>query len=149
MPRQNFLSSDFFVSTSEAAAKAALLSIPEHLPNIKLVKENSLIQTMRFLYQHHDKTSDNYMDVSILPLNDQYVRFCLHASYSNGQAFHSDPAISNALFQFEKAVHAAISNDFSLIDATPAAKSKKNQSLFLNTVLSLLSMVFLWKKLTP
>ncbi len=141
MSRKNFLSTDFFVTASEAEAKQALCSIPLHLSHITLLKENLLLQSMRFLYENRDKTIKIYVDVSILPLNDQCVRFRLHTSYTNGHSFHSDPDMSYALHHFEQAVNASLQNDFSSLLSTqsikPAAKkSSYITNFFLSMVLS-------------
>lgn len=131
MPKQNFLSTDFFVAASEEEAKKAVAALPAHLSHIKLLKENNLIQSMRFLYEHPDKSLNNYMDVSILPLNDQYVRFSLHASYTNGQRFHSDANISKALYQFEQSVYASFKKDFTSLQLPQKKKfAEKNGSYF-------------------
>jgi hypothetical protein len=147
MPRQNFLSSDFFARTNEAIAKQALTKIPEHLPNIQFLKENALVQSMRFLYVHPDKQVHNYIDVSLLSLDDQYVRFSLHASYTNGQAFYTDPDISNALHNFEQAVQASLSNDYSYFNQDKKVLPKK-PSYIVNAFLSMIGLLFLWKKMT-
>jgi len=147
MPRQNFLSSDFFVMSSERVAKQALINIPEHVSNIKFLKENQLVNSMRFLYVHPEKEVHNYIDVSVLPLDDQYIRFCLHASYTNGQAFYTDPDISNALQNFEKAVHAALKNDYSYLRQN-TKQASATPSYLVNAFLSMLGLLFLWKKLT-
>ena len=102
---------------------------------------------MRFLYEQPDKQFHNYMDVSILPLDDQYVRLSLHASYTNGQSFYSDPDISNALYYFEQSVYAALKNDFSCL--YPEKKKKfavKKASYFTSSFLSMIGLLFLWKK---
>ena len=127
MPRQSFLSTEFFVSASEEEAKEAVCSLPQHLPQIQLLKENLLAKSMRFLYEHPHKQLHNYVDVSILPLDNLYVCFSVHVSYTNGQAFHSDPDISNALHYFEQAVHAALKNDFSSLEIKQKTKAAKKQ----------------------
>jgi hypothetical protein len=139
MSRQSFLSSDFFVTASEEEAKKALCLLPQHLPHITLLKENTLLHTMRFLYEHPEGPVQYYVDVSILPLNDQCICFSLHCSYTNGHSFHSDPDISNALYNFEQSVHAALKNDFSslLVEKKTKPASKKT-AYFTNTFLSLL-----------
>jgi len=147
MPRQNFLSSDFFVMANERNAKQALMNIPDHVPEIKLLKENKLLNSMRFLYVHPQKELHNYIDVSVLPLDDQYIRFCLHASYTNGQAFYTDPDISNALHNFEKAVNAAIKNDYSYLRQEKKEVPRKS-SYLVNGFFSMIGLLFLWKKLT-
>jgi hypothetical protein len=128
MSRQSFLSTEFFVSASEAEAKKAVCSLPQHLPYIQMLKENTLAKSMRFLYQHPGRLVNYYVDVSILLLDDQYVCFSLHASYTNGQAFHSDPEISDALKHFEQAVHAALKHDFSSMDIKQKTKASKRRS---------------------
>lgn len=147
MPRQNFLASDFFVAANEVCAKQALKNIPEHLSHIKFLKENSLLQSMRFLYVHPEKEVHNYIDVSLLPLDDQYVRISLHASYTNGQAFYTDPDISNALHNFEQAVQASLKNDYSYFNHEKKVIAKK-PSYIVNAFLSMIGLLFLWKKLT-
>ncbi|HVF81435.1 MAG TPA: hypothetical protein VM884_05860 [Flavisolibacter sp.] len=128
MSRQSFLSTEFFVCASEEEAKKAICSLPQHLAYIQLLKENTLAKSMRFLYQHPDKQAQNYVDVSILPLDSQYVCLILHASYTNGEAFHSDPGIGNTLRHFEQAVHAALKNDFSSLEVLQTAKHAKKRS---------------------
>jgi len=128
MPRQNFLSTEFFVTASEEQAKKAVCSLPQNLPYIKLLKENTLAKSMRFLYEHQGKQAQNYVDVSILPLDSQYVCLILHGSFTSGQAFHSDPDISNALRHFEQAVFAAVENDFSSLEIKQKTKEARNWS---------------------
>ncbi|MDB5209125.1 MAG: hypothetical protein JWR72_4200 [Flavisolibacter sp.] len=125
MPRQNFLSTEFFVTASEEEAKKAVCSLPQHLPYIKLLKENILAKSLRFLYEHPGKQAHNYVDVSILSLDNSYVCFSLHGSYTSGQAFHSDPDITNALRHFEQAVHAALKNDFSAVQRLQKPEAAK------------------------
>lgn len=147
MPRQNFLSADFFVMCSETNAKKSLTTIPEHVPSIKFLKENSLLNSMRFLYIHPEKEVHNYIDVSVLPLDDQYVRFSLHASYTNGQAFYTDPDISSALHNFEQAIHAALKNDYSYF-RQEKKETLRNPSYLVNAFFSMIGLLFLWKKMT-
>jgi hypothetical protein len=146
MPRQNFLSSDFFVAVSDAEAKTALHSIPDHLQNIKLLKDNTLTQSMRFLFEHKEKSLHTYMDVSMLRLDDQYIRFSLHASYTNGQSFYTDPEISYTLYSFEQAVYAAIKKDFTALynEQTPPKKRSLNLT---QLAASFVGIFFLWKKM--
>jgi hypothetical protein len=48
MPRQNFLSRESFVEATEFQAKESLLSIPVFVPNIKLIEENTKLQSFKF-----------------------------------------------------------------------------------------------------
>ncbi len=100
---------------------------------------------MRFLYEHEDKSLHNYMDVSMLRLDDQYVRFSLHASYTNGQAFFTDPQISYALYSFEQAVHAAIKKDFSSMHNQQKPLRKRSLNV-MQIAASFIGLLFLWKK---
>ena len=111
MPKQSFLTTDFFIVASESDATNALLSLPHHHSNIHLLKENSLLHSMRFLYEHQEKSVQNYIDVSVLPLNDQYVHFSLHGSYTNGKRIQTDPDIGVALQQFEQALHTLLKSE--------------------------------------
>ena len=139
MSRKNFVSSDFFVNTSEKEAKKALLALPEHLPHISLLKEDTVVQSTRFLFEDGGKSTQYYVDVSMMSLNDQYMRFALHVSYASGQVFSSDNEINMILYQFEQSVHASIKNNFDclhLIDRKKPA-AKKGFSL-VNSLMSLL-----------
>ena len=142
MLRQSFVSSDFFVSTSEKEAKRILLSLPGHLSQLTLLKEDNIVHSTRFLFLHPEKAAQYHVDVTMLQLNDQFVRFNLHGSYASGQSILSIQAeteIRNVLLQFEKMIHAAINNDFSSLYSEPknSANPKKSFSLFQ----SLLSLV--------
>ena len=137
MSRKNFLSSDFFIATSENEAKRILRLLPGHVSELTLLKEDTVIHSTRFLYHNQEKGSQCYVDVTILQLNDQYVRFSLHGSYTNGQSIQSDAEITNILNQFEKSVHAAVSNDFSQIEQAKQPTTKKSFSL-LESLMSLL-----------
>lgn len=139
MLRKNFLSSDFFVTTSEKEAKRILLSLPGHVSQLTLLKEDNIVHSTRFLFHHPEKETQYYVDVTLLQLNDQYVRFSLHGSYTNGQAIQSDAEIKSVLEQFEKTVFAAVNNDFASLQTVPkrTTNQRKSFSLF-QAVLSLL-----------
>ena len=96
MPRQNFLSRESFVSASEQLTKASILSIPVFAPNISLQSENKMLQKFRFLFEQAEKSAEYFIDVSVLPLNDQYTRICLHAVHTNGQSFQNNPDMALA-----------------------------------------------------
>lgn len=138
MSRKNFLSTDFFVPTSEKEAKRILLSLPGHLSQLTLLKEDTIIHSTRFLYHSAEKATQYYVDVTILLLNDQYVRFSLHGSYTNGQSIQSDSEIRNVLSQFEKSVYAGFNNDFSSLQTESKATGSPKKSLpFIHSFLSL------------
>jgi lysyl-tRNA synthetase class I len=137
MPRKNFLSSDFFVPTTENEAKSILRSLPGHVSQLTLLKEDTIIHSTRFLYHNSERNSQCYVDVTLLQLNDQYIRFSLHGSYTNGQAIQSDTEILNILQQFEKSVQAAVCNDFTHFQTVNQPAPKKSFS-FLESIMSLL-----------
>lgn len=139
MSRQNFVSSDFFVTTSEKEARAALCSLPKHLPHITLLKEDTVIHSTRFLFEDQEKSMQYNVNVSVMSLNDQYVRFNLHVSYTNGHAFNSDTEISNVLYQFEQSIHASIKNNFDCLHLVDRRKpAQKKGFSFVNSIMSLL-----------
>ena len=107
MPRQNFLSKDFFLLASEEATKEALRSLPHFVAPISFGGENKLLQSWRFLYEQ-PKGGTVYIDVAWLPLNDGHVRITLHGAYVNGHSFYRDHFLSAALQNFEAALTAAV-----------------------------------------
>ena len=138
MSRKSFISTDFFVTASETEAKRILLLLPGNISQLTLLKEDTIIHSTRFLYESEEKATQYYVDVTILQLNDQFVRFSLHGSYTNGQTIQSDAEIKNVLQRFELSVYAGINNDFSSLQ-TPQktiATPKKSYSL-INSFISL------------
>lgn len=135
MSRKNFLSTDFFVATSETEAKRILRLLPGNVSQLTLLKEDTIVHSTRFLYHNQEKGTQCYVDVTLLQLNEQFVRFSLHGTYTNGQTIHSDTEIMNILTQFEQSVHAAINNDFSQLTQVKTAAPKKGFS-FIETLLS-------------
>jgi hypothetical protein len=111
MPRQTFLSRESFVDATEKQTKETLFSIPAYVSNIRLVAENKIIESYKFSYEQAEKKLEYVIDVSILPLNDQYTRISLHASHTNGHAFYEDADMAFALHDFESAIHAALKGD--------------------------------------
>lgn len=111
MPRQNFLSKDFFVEVSEIEARRSLLNLSQCSPHIKFIKENAITQSFRFLYQPVDSKKDFQIDISLLPLDTKYTQVGLHLSYTNGQAITTDAGAKTVLLVFEQAVHAALRGD--------------------------------------
>jgi len=127
MPRQSFLSTAFFVTASEHEAKKAVCSLPQHLPHIQLLKENTLAKSMRFLYEHTEKQIHTYIDVSILTVDPTFVCVSLHGSFTNGQSFYTDPDISHALQSFQQSLNAFLKNDFSAFQANATKKATKKR----------------------
>jgi len=113
MPRQNFLSKDFFVEVEETEARRCLLTLPQCSPHITFIKENALTQSLRFLYQPIDSKKHFQIDISLLPLDNTFTQVGLHLCYTNGQALHADAGAKTVLLLFEQAVHAALRGDVS------------------------------------
>ena len=111
MPRQNFLSKDFFVEVAESEARRCLFTLPQCSPHIKFIKENTLTQSMRFLYQPIDGKKHFQIDISLLPLDNTYTQVGLHLSYTNGQVLTTDAGAKTVLLLFEQAIHAALRGD--------------------------------------
>lgn len=111
MPRQTFLSRESFVDATEKQTKETLFAIPAYVSHIQFLAENKLIESFKFSYEQAEKKRQYVIDVSILPLNDQYTRISLHASRSNGNAFYEDSDMAFALHDFESAIHAALKGD--------------------------------------
>ena len=139
MSRKTFVTSDFFVTTTEREARKALFSLPHNLPHISLLKEDTIIHSTRFLFDDKEKATQYHVDVSMMSLNDQYVRFNLHVSYVNGHSFSFDSEINHVLYQFEQSVHASVKNNFDCLHMVERRKpaAKKGFS-FVNYLLSLL-----------
>lgn len=135
MPTQSFLSTDFFLLSSEEETRKVLLSLPSHHANITLLRENSIVHSTRFLFENSEKQLQHYIDVSVLPLNDQHVLVRLHGAYTNCKRFHADPDLSSALKQFENALCSLLRKDDSVMDrssqiVTPEKKTNFFYSLF-------------------
>ena len=149
MPRQNFLSRESFVDASEKQAKDSLLSIPAFVPNIRFVSENRMVGSSRFSYVQPVKNIEYFIDVSVLPLNDQFTRVCLHGTHLNGQSFNNDADMAFALHDFEAALMAAIQGDVSLY--TPCEKKPSNSKNFIHITTAFVTSIcvfFLRKKLS-
>ena len=149
MSRKTYLTKEFFVDALEKQTKESVLSIPAFVNNVKLVAENKLVELTRFVYEQPLKKLTYYIDVSVLPLNEKYTRVCLHASYMNGQAFHSDGDLSVALHDFESAVCAALKGDTSSYKPfTPEPPVSKKMVQYMVAAGASLGVFFLRRKLS-
>jgi hypothetical protein len=138
MPTQNFLTTDFFLLSSEEEAKRVLLSLPAHHANITLLRENSIVHSTRFLFENAEKQLQHYIDVSLLPLNDQHVLVKLHGSYTNGKSFNNDPDLAQALKQFEYVLCNLLQKDDPVASQTNRLlTTEKKTSFFTNAFFSL------------
>jgi hypothetical protein len=149
MPRQTFISRESFVDATEKQTRETLFTVPAYVSNIKLLAENKVIETLKFSYEQVNKKQSYIIDVSVLPLNDQYTRLSLHASYPNGHAFYEDADIAFALHDFESAIHAALKGD--LAHYKPNGQKEKEPNKFIQICMAFKSSVgelFLKKKLS-
>ena len=69
-----------------------------------------------------------HVDVTLLPLDTQYIRISLHGEHSNGEAFDNDADMANALHDFESAIEAALKGDVSTYK--PYKPEKKVKKIF-------------------
>ena len=149
MPRQNFLSRESFVDATEKQAKDSLLSIPAFVPNIRFVSENKMVGSTRFSYEQPVKSTEYFIDVSVLPLNEQFTRVSLHGTHVNGHSFQNDTDMAIALHDFEAAMQAALKGDVSLY--TPSEPKAGNSKKFLHIATAFVTSIgvfFLRKKLS-
>jgi hypothetical protein len=137
MPTQNFLATDFFLLASEQEAKKVLLSLPTYHTHITLLKENSIVHSTRFLFEQTEKQVQHYVDVSMLPLNDQHILVRLHGSYTNGKRFQADPDLSYTLKQFENALCSLLKKDDSVAEKSDRRdQADKKQNFLYNLFFS-------------
>ncbi|MBD0279178.1 MAG: hypothetical protein ICV51_06185 [Flavisolibacter sp.] len=114
MPRQSFISKEFFVNVSEKDTRLSLLSLPQHIEDIKFVTQHSLTQSITFLFQNACNKKIFRVCVSLLPLSHDCTQINLHISHSDDQLFYYDKDVEQSLLNFESAIHAALKGDTSL-----------------------------------
>ena len=149
MPRQNFLSRESFVEATEHQAKESILSIPVFASNIRLLAENRVLQTFKFAYQLPLKQVEYHVDVTILPLDNQYTRISLHGRHSNGESFANDAEMAIALHDFESAIRAAVKGDVtSYLPYQPKEKKTKKFIQLAATFMASAGVFILKKKLS-
>lgn len=149
MLRQNFLSKESFVDASEKQTRDTILSVPSFAPNIKMIAENKMVESIRFSYDQPERKLQYYVDVSILPLNEQYTRISLHAAHTNGQILQNHSDVSIALHDFESAIQAALKGDVtSYKPIQPKIKSTEKFNQVLNVLTTSIVVFFLRRKLS-
>lgn len=146
MPRQNFISREAFVEATENQARESLLSVPVFVPNIKLIEENTKLQSFKFRYQLPQKNLEYHVDVTLLPLDTQYIRISLHGEHSNGEAFDNDSDMAIALHDFESAIGAALKGDVSNYKPYQPKEKKSNKFLQYTTAFIASAGVFVLRK---
>ena len=146
MPRQNFLSREAFVEANEIQARESLLSIPAFVPNIKLINENTRLQSFKFRYQLPHKNLEYQVDVTILRLDTQFTRISLRGEHSNGEAFDNDEDMAIALHDFESAIGAALKGDVSNFQPYKPKEKKSKKFLQLSVTLAASAGIFVLRK---
>jgi hypothetical protein len=146
MPRQNFLSREAFVQATEMQTKESLLSIPVFAHNIKLIGENTKLQSFKFCYQLPQKTTAYYVDVTLLPLDTQYTRISLHGEHSNGEAFDNDSDMAIALHDFQSAIEAALKGDVSTYQPYKPKEKRSKSFLQVTAAVAASAGIFILRK---
>jgi hypothetical protein len=139
MPKQMRLSKDFFVNASENEARQHILQLPNCITNIKFVEENQVRRSFRFVYEQPTQTpeANNFIEVSLLPLNVHQTRITLHGFYINGNASQKDYRLTNALCNFESAVHAVVGG---VVNEYVPQQINMGSSLNLRIILALIGL---------
>ena len=119
------------------------------MSNISLISENRIIQSYKFSYEQPVKNLVYHVDVTVLPLNEEYIRISLHGRHAYGQSFNHDADMAVALHDFESALQAALKGDTSLYQpAQPRVRHGKKFVQFALAFVTSISLFFLKKKLS-
>jgi hypothetical protein len=131
MPRQTYLSKNFFLNASERETRQLILALPEGIHNIKFVSQDDVRHTLNFMYKElvDPDAKDNCISVSLLPLNVDHTMVSLQGSHINGSAFHKDQIVTNALHNFEQAIVASANGTLTDFIPSPVKKNKRQKSL--------------------
>src|SRR5215218_8252212 len=124
MTRKNFISKEFFVNATEQQTHQTLFEIPQYIANIKLVEKHTPAHTVKFLYERQEANLQYFVDVSLLPLDQDYTSVCLHITYANGQVFTKDSNIILSLNNFESAIQAALKGNLANYQPIPPKQNK-------------------------
>ena len=149
MARQNFLSKESFVAATEKQVKDSLFCIPAFASNIRLVAENKMIESIRFSYENSANAQQFFIDVTVLPLNDQYMRVSLKGTHVSGKILDDSAAMAIVLHDFESAIDAALKDDISLYHPNqPRQSSGTKLAIMSTTMAASIGWFFLKKKLS-
>ena len=149
MARQNFLSKESFVAATEKQVKDSLFCIPAFASNIRLVAENKMIESIRFSYENSANAQQFFIDVTVLPLNDQYMRVSLKGTHVSGKILDDSASMAVVLHDFESAIDAALKDDISLYHPNqPRQSSGTKLAIMATTMAASIGWFFLKKKLS-
>lgn len=147
MPRQTFITKEFFVNASEIDARQNIMTLPTAISNIKLVAENQKLHSVTFAYERANDVL-HHIAISLLPLNDSHTQIIMHASNANGSYFYNDPYVTNAVVNFEQAICAAVKGNLSAFEPV-VPKKNMSQKLFhlMALAVTFVGLLYLWKKI--
>lgn len=139
MPRQTYLSKNFFLKASEHETRQFILALPQRIDNITFVSEDYVRHSLNFMYKQLINTvsRDNCISVSVLPLNADHTMVSLQGSHINGSAFRKDLIVKNAMHNFEQAIVASANGTLTDFIPSPLKKNKRQRSI---NVLALLAI---------
>ena len=147
MAKQTIHSKDFFVDAPDQPLKQTILSLPGFVNSIKYVGENTLSETVKFLYENDSDAHE--VTVSLLPLTCEQTRVALHVTAPDKSNGNTQKRVQIVLDNFESAIHAALSGK---PEAFQPKEVKKASSGWFNHFMVLLvasvGILFLWKKLS-
>ena len=140
------LSKDFFVDAPDQPLKQTILSIPQHVSSIKYVGENSLAESVQFLYEGDSNVHE--VSVSIRPLTCEQTRVALHVTNADTTTHQAEKQVLNVLDNFELAIHAVLSGKPETYQPREVKRSSSLRFFNFTLLLSaLLGFLFLWKKM--
>lgn len=146
MSRQTFVSNTFFVNASEETTRFILLSLPKKTNEISFVSENNKLNVTRF--NHQAPNQDNYqVDVSLLPMNNEYTQVNIHVGYIDGHSFTNNNTIKQVLVHFEYSIQAALRGDAAFFQP-PVLEERNSLSVlpFFAMIANFVTNIFMWKK---
>ncbi|HZF66100.1 MAG TPA: hypothetical protein VEY32_06375 [Flavisolibacter sp.] len=143
MPRQTYVSKEFFVNAPEAETKQRILELPNCVSNIKFIAEDQVRHSMKFLYERaeNDPQHLNYIQVSLLPLSVDQTRIALHGSNVNGSMLYNDAQVTNALINFETAIQAAVKGTIESFQPKHVRLTRRQKSFSIALAVALLAVV--------
>jgi hypothetical protein len=147
MAKQTILSKDFFVDAPDQPLKQTILSIPQFIDSIKFIGENTLSESVKFLYE--DDSDTHEVTVALRPLTCEQTRVALHVNYADKNTVQNQKQVQNVLDNFESAIHATLNGRPE--EFQPKELKRSSPIRFFNFVtlfVAFLGLLFLWKKMS-
>jgi hypothetical protein len=149
MPRQNFVSRNFFVPATEKQAVETIKAIPHFVSYLEETGIAAIGRSFRFRSTFGGQEESLYVDVSLLRLDHEFTQVGLHASFLSGKVIGKNPFPEALLQNFEQALLASLKGDVSLFRPLAPEPSFSHRVLqYVAHPLSLLLVVLLRKKLS-